>query len=136
MSTEPEFGRPLPNAALARCDHRKFTEYALSPDSESGRHKARVFESVLGFVRDDWRELRDRIVADLRLRPVSNHPEGPYPSYQVHVLVEGLNDRHAWVVTGWKMVDGIPWLTSLRVATADAQTRLDEAYPDAEAGTK
>ncbi len=30
-------------------DLRKLTEYALNPENQIGRHKARVFEAMLGY---------------------------------------------------------------------------------------
>lgn len=38
----------LPNGDKAIIDPRKVTQYCLSPDHEDGRHKARLFESILG----------------------------------------------------------------------------------------
>ena len=35
-------------------DSRKLTEYALDPESPWGRHKAIVFEQVLGFTRENY----------------------------------------------------------------------------------
>jgi hypothetical protein len=39
---------PLPNYE-AVIEDSKFVSYALSPQSDRGQHKARVFESALGF---------------------------------------------------------------------------------------
>lgn len=39
----------LVNADIAKIDRRNFVAYALNPDHESGRHKAAVFNRVLGF---------------------------------------------------------------------------------------
>lgn len=136
MSAEPEIGSPLPNAHLARTDPRKFTEYALDPDSERGRDKARVFRSALGFGSEDWETLRDRILADLFLRPVRGKSLGPYPTYSVIVLVDGISDTRAWVVTAWQMRDGNPWLVTLRVATEAQQKSLDDEHPDAVPSTR
>jgi filamentous hemagglutinin len=35
-------------------DPRKLTGYALDPDHPVGCHKARVFQQVLGFTRDNY----------------------------------------------------------------------------------
>ena len=36
----------------------KLVSYALNPQSERGRHKARVFESTLGFNLSNWEQLK------------------------------------------------------------------------------
>ncbi|MGE4427493.1 MAG: DUF6883 domain-containing protein [Solirubrobacteraceae bacterium] len=135
MSPEPQIGQPIPNAHLAKIDERKFTRYALDPDSDGGKDKAVVFKSALGFERDHWEILRDRIITDLHLRPVTGASSGPYTTFEVLVLIDGLNGRRAWVVTAWEMRDGVPWLATLRVATNAWQKRLDAAYPEARPGT-
>ncbi len=35
-------------------DDRKFTEYVLNPNSPTGKHKALVFDQVLGFNKDNY----------------------------------------------------------------------------------
>ncbi len=39
----------LSNAVIAVIEPEKFTSYCLDQDNEDGRHKARVFQSALGF---------------------------------------------------------------------------------------
>lgn len=43
----------LPNGEQAIVPLEKFTEYALNPEHPTGRHKARVFNAVLGLTLDD-----------------------------------------------------------------------------------
>ena len=38
----------LPNADQAIIDRRKLTDYCLSPEHDDGRHKARLFQDILG----------------------------------------------------------------------------------------
>lgn len=52
-----------PNAAQAFVDICRLRDYCLSPDHPRGRHKARVFEAVLGLTADDAEELSDAILA-------------------------------------------------------------------------
>jgi len=49
----------LPGAEAAQIPDEKLRDYVLDPEHFLGRHKARVFASVLGIRRDDWRYLRD-----------------------------------------------------------------------------
>ena len=62
----------LPGAARAIIDPRKVTEYALNPAHLEGRHKARVFESALGFTQRN----ADELIAQLR-SGVANNPFTP-----------------------------------------------------------
>ncbi|MHB8627870.1 MAG: DUF6883 domain-containing protein [Aggregatilineales bacterium] len=51
----------LPNAEKAIVELEKFTEYCLNPEHPSGRHKARVFQSVLGLTVKDAVFLQEKI---------------------------------------------------------------------------
>jgi hypothetical protein len=53
----------IPNAENAVVDLRKLTEYCLNPKHEIGKHKARVFESVLDLTADDAEELKDALLS-------------------------------------------------------------------------
>lgn len=52
----------LPNGENAVVDFRKLTEYCLNPENPRGRHKARVFASVLGITVEDADELREKLL--------------------------------------------------------------------------
>lgn len=52
----------LPNGDQALIDPIKIMEYCLSPDHEDGRHKAHVFQAVLGLTISD----AENLVAALR----------------------------------------------------------------------
>ena len=49
----------LPRSEYAIVDSAKLYDYCLSETHPRGRHKARVFESVLGMMRRDAEALRD-----------------------------------------------------------------------------
>ncbi len=51
----------LVGANQAVIDPRKFTEYALNPQHPVGRNKARVFESVLGFTKNNAEDLMRQV---------------------------------------------------------------------------
>lgn len=51
----------LPNAVQAYIPLEKLRDYALSPEHETGKHKARVFRSVLGLVQADADFLRNQV---------------------------------------------------------------------------
>ncbi|MBI5764375.1 MAG: hypothetical protein HZA51_12710 [Planctomycetes bacterium] len=52
----------LPNSERAVVDIGKLRGYCLNPDHLRGRHKARVFASVLGITADNADLLRDAII--------------------------------------------------------------------------
>jgi hypothetical protein len=52
----------LPNRERAIVDIEKLRDYCLSLDHPRGRHKARVFRSVLGLTRDHAGELREALL--------------------------------------------------------------------------
>jgi len=53
----------LPGGDKAVVDLEKLTGYCLNPEHPRGKHKARVFESVLGFTPANAEELRQALLA-------------------------------------------------------------------------
>lgn len=51
----------LPNGAQALIDPRKVTDYCLSPDHDDGKHKARLFQDLLGLTLDNAQLLLDAL---------------------------------------------------------------------------
>jgi hypothetical protein len=99
-------------------DPRKLTDYALDPENPIGRHKAYVFEQVLGFTKENHEILleqieRDVLTAEARLKRVDLHGR----HYAVDLDVTGLQGQQAVVRTGWLVVPGSDeaWLTTLYV---------------------
>ena len=43
----------LPNGAQATIEPRKVTDYCLNPEHDDGRHKAHLFQKILGMTLDD-----------------------------------------------------------------------------------
>lgn len=92
----------LPDAHRAIIDPEKLRDYALSPDHEHGRHKARVFLSALGIDRDNWEYLRDQITTRVVGAEVTEVRTGRYGlRYSVPMLIDGLNGQTHEVMTGW-----------------------------------
>jgi hypothetical protein len=48
----------IPNAENAVVDIRKLRDYCLNSNHENGKHKARLFSSILGITIDDAEDLR------------------------------------------------------------------------------
>ncbi len=105
---------PLLNAARAQIDARKFTEYALNPLSGDGRNKARVFQSALGYTRENYHELIEQIRTGILSTPaIKGTLDGYGARYTVDIMVTGPKGQ-AIVRTGWIFEPGneIPRLTT------------------------
>lgn len=58
----PDYERgPLPGAADATADERKFTRYLLNFEHPQGRGKAKMFAAA-GYTVDNWEDLRNAIL--------------------------------------------------------------------------
>jgi hypothetical protein len=104
----------LPNAHQARIPTDELVRYALDLNHERGLHKARVFASALGITAGDWRYLHDAILAALPEATVRSTRITPFGvTYEVVVMIDGLNGATKPVVTTWVIErDGPPRLTS------------------------
>lgn len=56
----------IPNAEKAFVDIGKLRDYALSPTHQVGKHKARLFVSILGMSGDDAEKLRSILLQIVR----------------------------------------------------------------------
>lgn len=104
----------LPNFENAIIDIRKLTEYALDAESPRGRHRARVFKSVLGLTIDDAGELKSAILACL---PNSEAESGETDFYGERYTVDCrivTGAGAATVRTGWiiRQKESFPRLTT------------------------
>ena len=84
----------------------KIRDYILNPKSPDGRHKARVFRSVLGYERAD----AERLVADIKAAVLVGtptgwrlHPDGA-ARWTVVFPLTGPNGRTHTVTSGWRVV--------------------------------
>lgn len=83
-------------------DERKLTHYVLNKDSPSGKHKAILFENVLGFTQNNYRGLLARIETGALLTEAIFHSEDKYGKrYTVDIPVEGTEGQQATIRTGW-----------------------------------
>ena len=92
----------LPNYEKAVIPRRKLEDYALNPASTEGRHKARLFKSILGFEKSDWEKLAKAILDTLRYHEAFPAGEGQWgKKYLVALTIVGLNGNSAIVETIW-----------------------------------
>lgn len=99
-------------------DRRKLTEYALNPESERGRHKARVFEAVLGYTRENYQSLLEQIEAqaldaDAKVQRTDAYGQHLYADLEI----VGVAGQQASVRTGWLVAPDTneAWLITLYV---------------------
>jgi hypothetical protein len=94
---------PLPNKERAMIEDSKLVSYALNPQSERGRHKARVFESALGFNLSNWEQLKKAILDALPHREATQTSEMAFgQKYEVVLPITGPNRRTVNVMTVWQ----------------------------------
>lgn len=99
---------PLPNCERALIEESKLVEYALNPQNERGRHKARVFESALGFNRSNWEQLKQAILDVLPHHEATLRSETAFgKKYEALLLITGPNGRTVSVLTVWQF-DRLP----------------------------
>lgn len=112
-------GLQLPLREQAEIPPAKLRDYALNPEHEEGRHKARVFAAALGIRREHWAYLRDQILRALESAPVTGvRLAGPWGMlYEVRIDIDGLNGQTHPIITVWFSRDGIgaPTLTTTYV---------------------
>jgi hypothetical protein len=122
MPDETKPARPdaLANYQEAVINPDKLKNYALNPTSDSGKHKARVFKSVLGFDQSNWELLSQSILAELPYHEATLKEEDQHGKrYTVVLPITGPSGNTADVLTGWIIDPGCdyPRLTTARVLT-------------------
>jgi len=97
----------------------KIFDYALNKDHPSGRNKALVFESVLGFTSSNGHLLVEKIREGVwqnreNLVEKKQTPQGR-KLYELILEIEGENGRRAAVLTAWQKIDETLRLVTLHV---------------------
>ena len=109
-------------------DSRKLTQYALNPDNPKGVDKAIMFKCHLGFTKDNYQILLDRIKtrvidAEATLQRIDIHGQ----RYQVDLEIEGIKPGQKEIVrTGWiiEQNKNIARLVTLYVRKRNESTRI------------
>ena len=93
----------LPNHEHAIIEDSKLVRYALNPQNERGRHKARVFESTLGFNLSNWTQLKAAILDALPHHEATLTSETTFgKKFEAVLSITGLNRRTVDVMTVWQ----------------------------------
>ncbi|MBI3330281.1 MAG: hypothetical protein HYZ81_26680 [Nitrospinae bacterium] len=95
--------------------------YALNPQSERGHHKARVFESTLGFNLSNWQRLKRAIINGLPSQPARLTSDTVFgKKYEALLPITGVNGRTVEVMTIWqfdRLPDGTGYVKAPRLVT-------------------
>ena len=93
----------LPNHEHAIIEDSKLIHYALNPQNELGRHKARVFESTLGYNLSNWTQLKEAILDALRHHEATLTSETAFgKKFEAVLSITGVNGHTADVMTVWQ----------------------------------
>ena len=90
-------------------DPRKLTHYALDLNAPHGRHKAILFEKLLGFTKESHTELLQQLQTQSLHAEAFFHSEDQFGKrYTVDVEVRGIKEgQQATVRTGWLVPVGV-----------------------------
>lgn len=107
----------LPNAARAAVDIEKLRDYCLSESHSRGKHKARVFETVLGLTANDVYELRDAILSAVQTEEAAAGERDEYGQRYIVDFPMKRQGHEAIVRSAWIIRRGedVPRLTSCYV---------------------
>ncbi len=107
----------LPNFDNAHIELSKLTEYCLNFDHLRGKHKAKVFKSVLGLSKSDAQFLKEAILMKIRTADALKGTNDSYGErYAVDIMIKG-NKGESFVRTNWiiRRAKNFPRLTSCYV---------------------
>ena len=89
-------------AESIRIDPRKLTHYVLDTDSPHGKHKAVLFDKLLGFTKENHTGLLRQLEGGAMQAEVTFHSEDKFGKrYMADITVEGMEGQRAVVKTGW-----------------------------------
>jgi hypothetical protein len=107
----------IPHGDRAEVSLRKLRDYCLNPLHDEGKHKARVFSSVLGMTAADAEALRGFLLEAVRAQEAQlGYLDAYGQRYAVDLQVEWRGKR-AIIRSGWILEHGsdVPRLTSCYV---------------------
>ena len=91
----------IPNAENAVVDIRKLRDYCLNPEHDDGKHKARLFPSILGITPDNAEKLRQILVEVIQTHEAQlGRRDGFGQRYTLDFTIEWKN-KSATLRSGW-----------------------------------
>lgn len=96
----------IPNAEDAIVDIRKLRDYCLNSEHEDGKHKARLFSSILGMTADNAEELRQILLKVVKTQEAQlGRQDGFGQRYTLDFTIQWQNKR-APLRSGWIIEHG------------------------------
>ena len=104
----------IPNAERAVVDIRKLRDYCLNPQHDKGKHKARLFASLLGMNSDDAEALRNALLAAVKTQDAQLGEMNAYGQRYTLDFALTWQGKQATVRSAWIIETGfdIPRLTT------------------------
>ena len=97
----------LPNHEVASTPQSKVQGYLLNSNNAVGKHKARVFNSVLGYHYENWRELSNKFFAGAQRAEATVIKQTEYGvKYTVPMRIVGNKGKSMVVKTVWQYDNG------------------------------
>jgi hypothetical protein len=91
----------IPDAENAVVDIRKLRDYCLNPEHDDGKHKARLFSSILGMTADNAEELRQTLLEVIKTHEVRLGRQDEFGQrYTLNFTITWQN-KSATVRSGW-----------------------------------
>ena len=104
----------IPNAERAVVDIRKLRDYCLNPQHDKGKHKARLFTSLLGMDSDDAEELRNILLETVKTQDAQLGETDAYGQRYTLDFMLNWQGKQARIRSAWIVETGsdIPKLTT------------------------
>ena len=104
----------LPNAENAFVDIEKLRGYCLNPSHVRGKHKARMFSSILGLTLEDAGKLRKTLLEAARSWDAVPGVEDQYGKRYIIDFMMAIAKRQAMIRSSWIVLghEDFPRLTS------------------------
>lgn len=104
----------IPNAEQAIVDIRKLRDYCLNPIHDEGKHKARLFATILGLTAKNAEELRDILLLMVKTHDAQLSRSDEYGQRYIVDFPLEWRGKRAMVRSGWIIEYGsdIPRLTT------------------------
>ncbi len=91
----------IPNAERAVVDIRKLREYCLNPQHHKGKHKARLFTSLLDMDANDAEELRNALLEAVKNQDAQLADKDAYGQRYTLDFTLNWRDKQATIRSAW-----------------------------------
>ena len=91
----------LPHAENAIVDIRKLRDYCLNPGHKDGKHKARLFSTILGMTTDDAEELRQILLEIVKIHEAKLGRQDEFGQRYTLDFEISWQNRKARLRSGW-----------------------------------